>query len=584
MPTPTLKESKVDCLIIGAGPSGLFCANGLARAGLNIRVVDRRPERVSNGHADGIQPRTIEVFQSYGLEERLLKQANQMHMAAFYNPGADGGIELTERCPAVNAPGARYPFKATLHQGAIEEIFVDSMESMGVQVDRPTEPLSMHASDDEKELSDPQTHPIRVVLRHIDTGETELVHARYVVGADGAHSWVRKTLGIALDGEQTNYTWGVIDCVPDTDFPDIRNWCGIHSASGSCMIIPREGEKVRLYIQLDERQAEEFTSAGRVDKSKTTVDRILEVAQRTFHPYRIGVQGDVEWWTIYKIGQRVASAYSSFSNRAFIVGDACHTHSPKAVWKMAHVIRGSAHPNILQTYEFERRTYAQDLINFDKKFAGLFSGKPRTKANLNGVSHKDFLHVYRTASGFTSGVGVQYHESDIVDGRFQYCAPRLIVGQRMPPYPFMRAADSRPVDVQDLMPADLRFKLLVFAGITSDTSQLERVHELSRELECLTSSHSFDYIFVSAVKKGELQKAQLPPLFATQWPEKILVDDLDASRRIGGHGYAEFGIDDRGAVAIVRPDGYVGMLAPYDQVKDLKAYVARVFVIPTGMR
>lgn len=123
-------------------------------------------------------------------------------------------------------------------------------------------------------LADP--HP-QVVLRHIDTGETELVHARYVVGADGAHSWVRKTLGIALDGEQTNYTWGVIDCVPDTDFPDIRNWCGIHSASGSCMIIPREGEKVRLYIQLDERQAEEFTSAGRVDKSKTTVDRILEV-------------------------------------------------------------------------------------------------------------------------------------------------------------------------------------------------------------------------------------------------------------------------------------------------------------------
>ena len=53
---------------------------------------------------------------------------------------------------------------------------------------------------------------------------------------------------------------------------------------------------------------------------------------------------------------------------------------------------------------------------------------------------------------------------------------------------------------------------------------------------------------------------------------------------MGGHGYAEFGIDDRGAVAIVRPDGYVGMLAPYDQVKELKAYVARVFITPTGMR
>ncbi|TRM68033.1 FAD binding domain-containing protein [Schizophyllum amplum] len=593
MPTPVLKESRVDCLIIGAGPSGLFCAHGLAQAGLNIRVVDKRPERVSNGHADGIQPRTIEVLRSYGLEERLLKQANQMHMAAFYNPGSAGGIELTERCPAVNAP-ARYPFKATLHQGAIEEIFVDSLESMGVFVDRPAEPLSLHTSD-ERELLDPTSHPIQVVLKRLDTEETELVRARYVVGADGAHSWVRKTLGIALDGEQTNYTWGVVDCVPDTDFPDIRNWCGIHSHNGSCMVIPREGKKVRLYIQLDERQAAGFESEGRLDKSKTTVDRIMEVARATFHPYTIGVKGDVEWWTIYRIGQRVASSYSSFVERVLIVGDACHTHSPKAgqgmnagmldshnlVWKLAHVIRGTAHPGLLRTYETERRAYAQDLIDFDKKFAGMFSGKPWSKTNQNGVSHKDFSHIYLTFSGFTSGVGVQYAESSIVDARHQYCAPKLIVGQRMPSYVFMRAADSRPVDIQDVLPADTRFKFVVFAGNTSDRSQLRLLHKLSDSLSFLSSSSSrriFDLVLISAVRKGELSRTQLPPLLASQWPEKILVDDLDASRRLGGHGYNEFGIDRQGVVVVVRPDGYVGMVAPYDKVIELEAYIKRILV------
>ena len=141
-------------------------------------------------------------------------------------------------------------------------------------------------------LADP--HP-QVVLRHINTGETELVHARYVVGADGAHSWVRKTLGIVLDGEQTNYTWGVVDCVPDTDFPDIRNQCMIHTQYGSILVIPREGDlvrirqshrrvltytmsgrQVRLYVQMD-KEALELDEAGDFDRTKMSPEKLLEV-------------------------------------------------------------------------------------------------------------------------------------------------------------------------------------------------------------------------------------------------------------------------------------------------------------------
>ncbi|KAG8781923.1 hypothetical protein FRC12_021404 [Ceratobasidium sp. 428] len=56
-------ESKVDVLIIGAGPAGLMCAHGLAKAGVNVRIVDKRPSKVAAGQADGIQPRTLEVLQ-----------------------------------------------------------------------------------------------------------------------------------------------------------------------------------------------------------------------------------------------------------------------------------------------------------------------------------------------------------------------------------------------------------------------------------------------------------------------------------------------------------------------------------------
>ena len=81
----------------------------------------------------------------------------------------------------------------------------------------------------------------------------------------------------------TDYIWGVIDTVPETNFPDIRNRCAIHSEHGSCMVIPREGDMVRLYIQLSDKQVVD-PATGRVDKSKVSTDHLLQV--KTFsYPY-----------------------------------------------------------------------------------------------------------------------------------------------------------------------------------------------------------------------------------------------------------------------------------------------------------
>lgn len=80
-----------------------------------------------------------------------------------------------------------------------------------------------------------------------------------------------------MEGEQTEFMWGVVDMIPETDFPDIRNRCAIHSNNGSCMIIPREGDKVRLYIQLGNKAAVDSTS-GRVDKNKMGPHKLLDVS------------------------------------------------------------------------------------------------------------------------------------------------------------------------------------------------------------------------------------------------------------------------------------------------------------------
>ncbi|TFY54823.1 hypothetical protein EVJ58_g8633 [Rhodofomes roseus] len=577
-------------------------AHALKRAGVNVRVIDQRPNQVAAGQADGVQPRTIEIFQSYGLADRLLREANHMHMAAFYNPSPNGGIECTGRAPNVSAPSARYPFEVTRHQGGIEAIFLDSMAEMGLQVDRPIIPSSIELSSDEAELKDPHSHPVKVVLKHLDVPEgkvdTEIVRAKFILGADGAHSWVRKSCGIAMDGEQTDFIWGVVDIIPDTDFPDIRNRCAIHSENGSCMIIPREGDLVRLYVQLSDTDA--VDENGRVDKTKMGPNRLLDVARKTFHPYKIDAKNEFDWWTVYLIGQRVASKFS-VSERVFIAGDACHTHSPKAgqgmnasmsdthniAWKLAHVLRGWADISLMKTYEFERRKYAQDLITFDKKFSALFSGKPRTEDNLDGVTHEQFLEAFQTSGLFSSGIGVHYHPSTIVNTEYQESARNLVIGQCVPSHIFVRAADATPFEIQDLLPADTRFKVLVFAGDVMDPAQLQRVRTLAEEvggsegfLKCFSKGgveKVFDVLTIASGDKFKVITADIPAVFRSHW-SKLFVDDEDLYNRSGGGGYEKYGIDTRGTIVVVRPDGYIGMVAPFDHHKAIDEYFASFMV------
>ncbi|KAG1735887.1 FAD binding domain-containing protein [Suillus paluster] len=602
MPVSVVRHSEVDVLIIGAGPAGLMCANALANARVNVRIIDKRVAKVTAGQADGISPRTIEVFQSYGIGERLIRESCQVHLAAFYNPSSTGGIELTNRAPDVTAPSARYPFELALHQGAIESIFLDSMEALGVSVERSTTPTSIEISQDENELMDPTSHPVRVALQKLDTSEgqpqEEIVHAKFVLGADGAHSWVRKNFDISMDGEQSDFIWGVLDMVPETDFPDVRNKSLIHSNYGSCLLVPREKERIRIYMQLADKDLIN-PATGRVDKERMGPEQLLEVARKSLHPYKLNPTNGISWWTLYIIGQRVASKFS-IKNRVFIAGDACHTHSPKAgqgmnasmndahniAWKIALVVRGWAGTSLLSTYESERRKYALDLIAFDKTFSTLFSGKPMTEQNSDGVSHEQFLKTFQTFGGFTSGIGVHYNPSVVVNDKNQELASGLVIGERVPPQKFLRAADAWPFELQDLLPSDFRFKLLVFVGDFSNQLQQARVESMVTDMQKPGSflnlyatpgkssvDSRFDVITISQGRKEVFDFLRLPTLLRSHW-SKVFIDDIDVTGSFGGQGYSYYGVGLEGALVVVRPDGYVGAIAPLDRAEELDAYFA----------
>ncbi|KAI0675874.1 FAD binding domain-containing protein [Trametes maxima] len=590
-------ESYVDVLVIGAGPAGLMCANALAQAGIHVRIIDKRAGRVQVGHADGIHARTLEILQSYGLKDRLINEGQEVHRAAFYVPNPNGGIQRLRRGPAFTAQTARYPFACTRHQGGLEALFIDAMKTKDVEVERPTIPLALEISHDEALLKESSEYPIKVLLKHLDhptEDSEEFVNAKFVVGADGAHSWTRKALGISLKGDQSEHIWGVVDILPDSDFPDIRNLSLINAQAGSALLIPRENDIIRLYVQLSDSDAIDPVT-GRVDKERTTQQRVIEIAQRLLKPYRMEAIGEPEWWTTYAVGQRVAETYSTHE-RVFIAGDACHTHSPKAgqgmnasmsdthnlAWKLTYVLRGWADMSLLKTYEFERLKFAQQLIEFDRKWAALFSDKASAR-----VSEEETHDMFRRNDGFMSGLGLRYEQSAIVKGDYQESASKLTVGEHMVPHIFLCAADARPVNIHDMLPADMRFKVLIFVGDMADGPTAEGVCDLADRLAAPKSflrryghgGRVFDVLCISASSKDAVDYTDFPPVLRSHW-SKVLLDDIDMHGRSGGGGFAAYGIDTvAGAIVVVRPDGHVGLVVPSDRLDVVDAYFGS-FMLP----
>lgn len=250
MATTSLPSSKCDVLIIGAGPAGMMMAAWMARCGITTRIVDKRGTKIYAGQADGLQIRSLEIFDSFGFADRAWKEANHMIEMCMWNPGEDGVIRRSDRVPDVPVGLSRFQ-QIVLHQGRIERFFLDHIKKHSggrLNVERGVLPESLEIDEKECGRHEVDNYPITVRLRHLteeeakpaqskgsevsdglfrsnlaedDTdeliqksrekeGSSEVVRAKYMVGCDGAHSWVRRQLGFQLEGEPTDYIWGVL--------------------------------------------------------------------------------------------------------------------------------------------------------------------------------------------------------------------------------------------------------------------------------------------------------------------------------------------------------------------------------------
>lgn len=264
-------------------------------------------------------------------------------------------------------------------------------------------------------------------------------------------------------------------------------------------------------------------------------------------------------------------------------------------WKIHLVEAGFTDRSTLKTYESERRLVAENLLDFDAKFASLFSQKRPSADDINPNSESgratgkdEFVEVFKSACEFTSGYGVAYPQN-IFNWSPQHSATsilfnpkgsKLIPGRAFPPSTVTRTVDANIVALEQEIPVNGSFRIYVFAGDPTKTRiALEDFSaNVGKESSFYSQSATKDYrpdvdferhnphsrlftiALLLAYQKTEVNPLHLPALFRA-YPYHIYVDNLVDTRvphsRAAAH--EKMGFDPTlGGVAVVRPDGHVG--------------------------
>lgn len=601
---------KVDVLIAGTGPAGLCLAAQLAAfPEIDTLIVERMASNIIKGKADGINTRTMEMFQAFGFADKVKRETYWVNQTAFWmpDPANPSHIRRVGRVQDVADDSSEMPH-ILINQARLHELFLEVManspsrlapdygwEIVGLTIDETT--------DD---------HPVTVTLKDstgINWGATRTVRANYVVGCDGAHSAVRKAIGGVLHGDAANQAWGVMDILANTDFPDVRQKCLISSASeGNVLILPREGGYVfRMYVELDKLKDGEKAAS-----KKFTQDDMIAAANRIIKPYSLDVK-EIVWWSIYDIGHSITDKFddvpegSDRAPRVFTAGDACHTHSPKAGqgmnvsmqdtfnlgWKLVHVLQGRADPSLLRSYSKERLTEAKRLVETDHEWSRIMSA-PTTQAEREGTEEPRIIRQFKANLEFTGGTAVKYDTSTLfASGTHQALAKGEEIGRRFHSAPVVRLSDAKQMQLGHAAEADARWRIYAFAGQGDVGQPGAPIAQLADWLENDPASpvvkhtrpgEDIDAIIdVRAVFQptfDQLDYGQMPSLLkpktgklGLQDHEKIFCVDHKGL----GDIYAMRGIDrDRGCLIVVRPDQYVANVLPLEAREELSAYFAGV--------
>jgi 2-polyprenyl-6-methoxyphenol hydroxylase-like FAD-dependent oxidoreductase len=341
-------------LICGAGAAGLTLAIELARRHVDFLLIDKTTTPFGGSRGKGIQPRTLEIFEAMGVADRMVAAGGRYPAQRKYR--ADGGYDDVASVEAA-APSAAEPYgePLMLPQHLTEGILRERLMELG------------HAPRYGHALADFEQDEQAGVSARVATPDGDVtVRARYLIGADGGRSFVRKALGIDFPGESMNARAVVADLSLSGLKDDVwHRWNG--GGAQQISLCPLRGTplfQLQMPIPLE----------GEFDLSDAGI--AAAIAARTGRA-DIVVHA-VHWRSDYAMSSRLAERYRV--GRVFIAGDAAHVHPPTGGqglntsvqdawnlgWKLAAVL-GGAPDALLDTYEAERREVAAGMLGLASK-------------------------------------------------------------------------------------------------------------------------------------------------------------------------------------------------------------------------
>ncbi len=349
-------------LIVGAGPTGMVLALALARRGVAFRIVDQGAGPGEQSRAIGVHARTLEFYRQFGFADEIVA-AGVIAETLHFRGRSGSGHAHEARAVSLSEMGrgiSPYPYMLAYPQDDHERLLRRKLEALGVNVEWSTKVVDLEMD----------AGGVRAKLEK--DGRAEDVTADYIAGCDGARSVVRKTLGIGFSGGTYDQLFYVADVKIGRGF-DKDIYANLGSKRLVVMMPVRSSGMQRLIGLVPD------ALRGRQD---ITFDDVRGEAEQL-----ADVQvTELNWFSTYHVHHRVADHFRV--GRAFIAGDAGHVHSPTGGqgmntgigdainlgWKLAHVVRGRARPDLLDTFEGERLPFAKRLVaTTDRAFQGMIT-------------------------------------------------------------------------------------------------------------------------------------------------------------------------------------------------------------------
>lgn len=359
-----MSVAEVDVLVVGAGPVGLTAAVELRRRGVACRVIDESPERKPFAKAVGIQPRTWEVWESMGMARAALDLAVPLRGQLVYVNGEQ--VARTEMTVPSTVP---FGF-AALPQFETERLLAELLASWGTSVERHAELTGFTQDSD----------GVRARVR-TSSGEEE-IRSRFLIGCDGAHSTVRRGLGLSFEGAAFPEQYMLGDVEVDWRMPAgyvIRSMREDEGETTDVLVcVPLPGlTRYRMSMLVPPELAMPATGGNDVTHG-LEADRAPELHHIQAVLDRLAPRSTtasaLRWSSVFRISHRIVNRYCD--GRVFVAGDAAHIHPPTGAqgmntgiqdahnlaWKVALAVDGVAADGLLDSYDAERLPVGEEVV------------------------------------------------------------------------------------------------------------------------------------------------------------------------------------------------------------------------------